>query len=59
MSEKLDQSKIMPLLGEIIVVYIITRVMLNWNGRLNWNDGVYLALASGRMFVKRYFMNDN
>ena len=32
---------------------------LNWKGRLNWNDVVYSAIAGGRMYVKRYIMNDN
>ena len=37
----------------------ITRGSVNWNGRLNWNDGIYSALAVRRMYVKRYFVNDN
>ena len=32
---------------------------LNWNGSLNWNDGVYSVMADGRMYIKRYFMNGN
>ena len=47
------------MLVDVSSVILTTQGSINWNDRLNCNDDVYSALAGGRMYVKRYFGNDN